>query len=300
MTETVDTQAPQDPSPITSVVGYDALCDAVQEYEGLLMISTTFQIAEEDKESFTLPKELMREDAVFDLYLIDTDDDTPFEVLHKESILPIRRLSDWQLVYLVDPGRTITSLVYQPNQNVPMPETSNSYNVLNYGITTLVRDTTLDIQDESRDTLIEEFPQLAPQFEVCQTQYRAVLDHKKTSFTVLNVDTFVPLPIRDVVCVQDPVSQVTLMLDPSKATDFTPLGEEANVDALILGDGLLLPPLEEGRELGRYYGYVTRMDKDDDTIHMLLDLVTGLRVHVADEALREMMWVPFDQALQGE
>lgn len=283
------------PTPTQSVVGYEALCDTIASNDKLLLIATAFHVDPDKIKDFNLPALITQDDNVFDLYEIDMDEDTPFDELFQKNILSIREMPMWQLMYLVDPGRTITSMVFPKGQSVPEQSMSATYNILNYGIATLIRDTALDIEQNSKDGLADSFPALKEAFDVCQTQYRLVFDHRKTTFTVLNVDTFTPLPIKDVVCVVDAITQTKLMIDPRRATDYVPLGDLDDRPTLMIGQGILLPPLNDKTgEVGRHYCYVAGMD---DGVHLLLDLVTGLTLNVEDSALSEMMWVPFEQAL---
>lgn len=294
MTDTPETT--ETPTPNISVVGYDALCAELATNDRLMLVATQFHVAPEEVEDFNLPGLITRDDNVFDLYEIDLEPDTPFDELFKNNIMTIREMGAWQLMYLVDPGRTITSMVFPQGQSMPDQSMSNTYNILNYEIGQLVRDTALDIEQASKDGLSENFPALKDAFEVCQTQYRLVFDHHKTTFTVLNVDTFTPLPIKDVVCVVDAITQTKLMIDPRRAVDFVPLSSTEQSSELMIGQGLLLPPLSsKSSEVGRYFSYVT--DIEDN--HLLLDMVTGLSKVVTPEALGEMMWVPFDKALEA-
>lgn len=281
-------------TPDQTVVGYEALCKTVEDNEGLLLIVSTFHLTPEELKEFSIPTKVTDPESVFDLYALELNEDQSFDELYQEKILPVREMATWQLMYLVDPGRSITSLVFPQGQSMPDQQASNTYNILNYNLATLVRDTALDATQETKDGLSENFPALKGAFEVCQTQYRVFFDHRQTSFSVLNVDTFTPLPIKDVVCVQDVITQTTLMIDPRRAVDFTPLGKD--IDTPSLGGGILIPPMEEkGREVGRYYGYITGAEGQ----HVLMDLVTGLTLAVSDDALGELMYLPFDQALQS-
>jgi len=283
-------------TPNQSIVGYEALCDALVENEKLLLISSAFQVNPEEVKEFNLPAQVTRDDSVFDIYEIDMPEDTPFDELFKNTIMNIRELNAWQMMYLVDPGRSITSMVFAHGQTMPDESMSNTYNILNYNIATLIRDSSLDIEQTSKDGLSENFPALKDAFDVCQTQYRLVFDHKKTTFTVLNVDTFTPLPIKDVVCVVDAITQTKLMIDPRRAVTIATLGEQEVMPELTLGRGLLLPPVKDKTtELGRYYSYVATVDDN----HILIDLVTGLTLTVTTDALKEMTWVPFNSALES-
>lgn len=285
------------PKPVSSIVGYEALCSELLKNDKLLLISTAFSVDPEKIKEFNLPEQITRDDNVFDLYAIDMDEETPFDELFQKNILTIREMNSWQLMYLVDPGRTITSMVFPQGQSMPDESMSTTYNILNYGIATLVRDKALDIEQASKDGLSENFPALKEAFDVCQTQYRVVFDHRKTTFSVLNVDTFTPLPIKDVVCVVDAITQTKLMIDPRRAVDYVPLGDLDGEVGPTLGGGILLPPLnDKASEVGRYYSYVTTVDDN----HLLMDLVTGHTTVVATDALHEMMWVPFSDSIKEE
>lgn len=284
----------QELTPNQSVVGYDALCAAIQDNENLIMIATGFDVDPEKIKEFNLPEQVTRDDNVFDIYDITMGADESFDELFKDTIMSIRELNLWQMIYLVDPGRTITSMVFPQGQTMPDESMSNTYNILNYNIATLVRDKALDIEQASKDGLSENFPALKEAFEVCQTQYRVVFDHRKTTFGVLNVDTFTPLPIKDVVCVVDAITQTKLMIDPRRAVELPSLGDVESAPQLVIGQGLLLPPVEsKAVEIGRYYSYVTPLDDN----HLIMDLVTGLTLTVDQSALNEMTWVAFNEAL---
>ena len=285
------------PKPTQSVVGYETLCEVLEANDKLLLVATGFHVDAEKVKEFNLSELITRDDNVFDLYELDMDADTAFDELFQKNIMSIREMGMWQLMYLMDPGRTITSMVFPYGQTMPDQSMSTTYNILNYGIATLIRDEALDIEQNSKDGLSENFPVLKDVFDICQTQYRLVFDHKKTTFTVLNVDTFTPLPIKDVVCVVDAITQTKLMIDPRRAVDFIPLGSLSEMPYLRIGKGLLLPPLsDKTSEVGRHYCYVAEGDES----HLLMDLVTGLTLMVETSALKEMMWVEFDKALDDD